>query len=77
MEKHNDNTKLNFLILQGVGYLFIGMANLLWYRYAKGNWKYLTLFIGIIFMLWGIAHFGYVIYLLNNRPVKLFGYNII
>jgi hypothetical protein len=67
-------SKINFLLLQGTGYLFLAFAALIWAKYAKGIWKYVNYFFGLVFLFWGIINYCYIIYLIYNKPIKIYNY---
>lgn len=69
--------KLQFLVLQGVGYILLGISLFLWAKNSKGFTKYFSIFFGVLFIIWGVFDLVYTIYLLNHKPVQIGGVELL
>lgn len=75
--KKINSEKMQFLVLQGIGYIFLALALFIWARNSKGFLKYINILTGILFIIWGIFDLFYVIYLLNHNPLKYDNYELL
>lgn len=82
MPRRINKAKIHFLLLQGTAYILLGLASFIWSKYSKGVWKYVNLFFGIAFLIWGVFDLFYAGYLLYHKPlivddIQIVGSNLV